>query len=262
MLFDSFTVVAQLVNFLVLVWLLKRYLYRPILDAIEARQKHIDATIRAAEEQQAAAQAERRTYEEQNDAITEQHDTLIRQAMQQADDEKLRLLADARKQADTLRNAFEKRRVEEDAAAKRELITRTQAEVLEIVRRVLRDLADTNLEETIIAVVSRRLGELDAGQQSKLVHSVHTGGGSISVKTGFQPSTASRETLTAAIRKLVGPAVTPQFDSDQSLVCGVEVDLDGRRIAWNVSDYLCQFQEALDHAASTSVSSNQPARSA
>ena len=41
MLIDWFTVVAQVVNFLILVWLLKRFLYKPILDAIDAREKRI-----------------------------------------------------------------------------------------------------------------------------------------------------------------------------------------------------------------------------
>jgi F-type H+-transporting ATPase subunit b len=37
MLIDWFTVGAQVLNFLILVWLLKRFLYGPILDAIDAR---------------------------------------------------------------------------------------------------------------------------------------------------------------------------------------------------------------------------------
>ena len=38
MLIDWFTVGAQALNFIILVWLLKRFLYKPILDAIDARR--------------------------------------------------------------------------------------------------------------------------------------------------------------------------------------------------------------------------------
>jgi len=38
MLIDWFTVVAQVINFLILVWLMKRFLYKPILNAIAARE--------------------------------------------------------------------------------------------------------------------------------------------------------------------------------------------------------------------------------
>ena len=46
MLIDWFTVSAQAVNFLILVWLMKRYLYQPILVAIDAREKRIAADER------------------------------------------------------------------------------------------------------------------------------------------------------------------------------------------------------------------------
>ena len=41
MLIDWFTVAAQALNFLILVWLMKRFLYKPILNAIDAREKLI-----------------------------------------------------------------------------------------------------------------------------------------------------------------------------------------------------------------------------
>ena len=43
MLIDGFTVGAQVLNFLILVWLMKRFLYQPILDAIDAREQRIAA---------------------------------------------------------------------------------------------------------------------------------------------------------------------------------------------------------------------------
>ena len=35
---NRFTVFAQAINFLILVWLLKRFLYKPILHAIDERE--------------------------------------------------------------------------------------------------------------------------------------------------------------------------------------------------------------------------------
>ena len=43
MLIDWFTVGAQVLNFVVLVWLLKRFLYKPVLNAIDAREKRVAA---------------------------------------------------------------------------------------------------------------------------------------------------------------------------------------------------------------------------
>ena len=45
---DWITVIAQIVNFLVLIWLLKKFLYRPILDGIDAREAEITERMLAA----------------------------------------------------------------------------------------------------------------------------------------------------------------------------------------------------------------------
>jgi F-type H+-transporting ATPase subunit b len=45
MLIDWFTVAAQALNFFVLVWLMKRFLYKPILNAIAEREKKIASEL-------------------------------------------------------------------------------------------------------------------------------------------------------------------------------------------------------------------------
>ena len=55
MLIDWFTVAAQAVNFLILVWLLKRFLYKPILGAMDAREQRIASRLRQAETEKAEA---------------------------------------------------------------------------------------------------------------------------------------------------------------------------------------------------------------
>ena len=63
MLIDWFTVVAEVVNFLILMWLLQHFLYQPVLDAIDAREQRIANQMQAAEQAQANAAAERNEYE-------------------------------------------------------------------------------------------------------------------------------------------------------------------------------------------------------
>ena len=45
MLMDWFTIGAQALNFLILVWLMRRFLYKPILHAIDAREQRIAKEI-------------------------------------------------------------------------------------------------------------------------------------------------------------------------------------------------------------------------
>ena len=63
MLIDWFTVSAQVVNFLILVWLMKRFLYKPILHAIDAREQRIAKKIADADAKRAEAEKEREQWQ-------------------------------------------------------------------------------------------------------------------------------------------------------------------------------------------------------
>src|ERR1035437_8882170 len=98
MLIDWFTVIAQVINFLILVWLLKRFLYRPILDAIDAREKRI-----AKELAEANAKQERDEFRHKNEVFDQQRAALLSQATIAAKAERQRLLDEARQASDALR---------------------------------------------------------------------------------------------------------------------------------------------------------------
>ena len=102
MLIDWFTVVAQVVNFLILVWLLKRFLYRPILDAIDAREKRIATELADADAKKAEAQKERDEFQHKNEEFDQQRAALLSKATDEAKAERQRLLDEARQAADAL----------------------------------------------------------------------------------------------------------------------------------------------------------------
>ena len=78
MLIDWFTVVAQAINFLLLVWLLKRFLYKPILQAIDDREKRIATQLQEAGATKEDAEKERRDFQKKNAEFDQQRDALTR----------------------------------------------------------------------------------------------------------------------------------------------------------------------------------------
>src|SRR5580704_7535080 len=97
MLIDWFTVGAQALNFLILVWLMKRFLYRPILRAIDAREKLIAGELADAATKKAEAQKEHDEFQHKNEEFDQQRAALLSQATDEAKTERQRLLDDARK---------------------------------------------------------------------------------------------------------------------------------------------------------------------
>ena len=102
MLIDWFTVGAQALNFLILVWLMKRFLYKPILHAIDAREKRIAAELADADAKKAEAQKERDEFQHKNEEFDQQRAALLSKATDEAKAERQRLLDEARKAADVL----------------------------------------------------------------------------------------------------------------------------------------------------------------
>ena len=103
MLINWFTVFAQAINFLILVWLLKRFLYKPILHAIDEREKGIAAQLADAEAKKAEAQKERDDFQHKNEVFDKERAALLKKATDEANAERQRLLDEARKDADALR---------------------------------------------------------------------------------------------------------------------------------------------------------------
>src|ERR1700722_10010071 len=102
MLIDWFTVGAQALNFIILVWLLKRFLYKPILDAVDAREMRIAAELADANAKETEAQKQRDEVRHKNDEFDRQRAGLLSEARGEAKAERQRLVDEARRAADAL----------------------------------------------------------------------------------------------------------------------------------------------------------------
>ena len=100
---DWFTFTAQVINFLVLVGLLRHFLYGPVVRAMQAREQKVTQRLTDAETAKAEANQQRVELEKQSQLLQEQRDDLSTKAKTEADSERQRLIAEARKEADTRR---------------------------------------------------------------------------------------------------------------------------------------------------------------
>lgn len=89
-LIDWFTVIAQVINFLILVWLLKRFLYKPILNAIDAREKRVADELANADTKKAEAEKEKEEFKHKNEEFDQQRSALLNKAKEDAKAERQR----------------------------------------------------------------------------------------------------------------------------------------------------------------------------
>jgi len=246
MLIDWFTVVAQVINFLILVWLLKRFLYRPILNAIDAREQRIDAQLADADNKKLQAEKERDEFHRRNEEFDRQRDAYLSQMKDEAKAERQRLFDMARQESDELRNKLQRAIRNEQQGLHEALSRRAREEVFAIARQVLTDLAATTLEQRMTEIFIHRLQELDDGEHTVLKSAFETAGSPLLVRTAFSLSSQQQTAIETAINDILGGEKQLRFETAPDLVSGIELSADGKKIAWSIADYLATLAKNVD----------------
>lgn len=246
MLIDWFTVIAQVINFLILVWLLKRFLYKPILDAIDAREKRIAKEIADADAKKAEAQQERDEFQHKNEAFEQQRAALLNKATEEAKIERLRLLDEARQAADAL-SAKRQETLRNDAHHLNQAISRrAQQEVFAIARKALTELAGASLEERMGQVFIRRLRALDDTAKAGLAVALQSASDPARVRSAFDLPEEQRAAIQNALNETFSAEIHVRFETAPDLVSGIELTTKGQKVAWSIADYLLSLEKGVD----------------
>lgn len=244
--FDWFTVGAQALNFLILVWLMKRFLYKPIRDAIDARENRIAAKLADADAQKAEAKKERDEFQHKNEEFDQQRDTLLRKATEKARAERQRLLDEAREDAAALR-AKQQVTLRNDAKDLKQAITRrTQTEVFAIARQTLADLATTTLEERMGEVFTRQLREMDNTTKEVLSGALKSSSEPAVVRSAFELPAEQCATIQNALNETFASEVKIRFETAPEVISGIELTSNGQKIAWSIADYLTSLEKRVE----------------
>ncbi|MGB3798279.1 MAG: F0F1 ATP synthase subunit delta, partial [Lewinella sp.] len=233
-----FTVIAQAVNFLLLVWLLKKFLYRPILEAVDARENKIADELKEAAAEKATAQQEQEALKKRNEDFDLQKKGLLDTAVAEVAAEKATLIDSATTAAKALRAKLHKAGEAERSTRDKQVAEGAQRQVFALARRALTDIASVSLEEQATNTFISHLLAVPADQKDKLLSALTDDGSSIVVKSAFELAPAQRTKLTDAVNELLGAQATLQFRVVPEVISGIELSTDGFKVAWSFSEYL------------------------
>lgn len=235
---DWFTLVAQVVNFLVLVLLLRHFLYGRIIDAMDRREADIAARLEAAASERAEAAREAEQFRARSRELEEQRERILEQAATEAGAERSRLLEAARAEASRSQEKWLESLQRERAEVVGEFRARAAAGVLALAGQGLRQLADADLEAQVLKVFSRKIGELDTEQREAIIAGIRDGDGEVEVRTSFPLRPESEHEIAGVLRQHLGDATRVRFTVAPELVLGVELRARSHRVGWNVEAYL------------------------
>jgi F-type H+-transporting ATPase subunit b len=245
MLIDWFTVGAQALNFLVLVWLLKRFLYQPILNAIDVREKRVSAELSDADAKRAEAQKDRDELQKKNKAFDEERSGLLLKAADEAKAERERLFNEARKDSDNLRARQDTALRNDHLKLGADIARLTKEEVFGIARKALADLATVSLEERMGEVFTRRLRELDPHARSALGVALKTSPKPAILRSTFDLPPQQKAAIQNALNESFSAEIKVHFETAPDAICGIELTSNGQKVSWNIADYLASLDQKV-----------------
>jgi F-type H+-transporting ATPase subunit b len=242
MLIDWFTVAAQIVNFLVLVALLKHFLWGRLIRAIDEREKRVAGQLAEADAKHKSAELQTEQVRARIDQFEAQHDAMLLQAKQEADEKHKELIQQARERVRLLEGKWHQDLEREQAAFLDELRRRAAAEMLAIIRRALADLACADIQHCAVEVFLEKLRTLESATLRAL---------SKEELTVLTPSDLAEETqrkIREELEAQLGPGVRLKFERTQAFAWGIELRGNGRRVGWNSDTYIESLEQSLREA--------------
>jgi F-type H+-transporting ATPase subunit b len=245
MLIDWFTVGAQALNFLILVWLLERFLYKPILNAIDVREKRIAAELADADAKKAEAQKDRDDLQKKNSAFDGQRDDLLSKAVDEAKAKKEELLAQAQKDSDNVRNQQAAAIKSEQLKLSHDITRLASDEVFGIARKALSDLTTVSLEERLAEVFTRRLRALSGKTKETLAVALETSSEPAVLTSSFNLPDNQKGAIQNALNETFSAEIRVRFQTVSQDVCGIALMANGQEVGWSIDQYLTALNQKV-----------------
>lgn len=241
---DLSTFLLEIVNFLILVWLLKRFFYKPVLAVIARRREEIQKQIAAAESIRGESESLKADYENRLARWEEEKEAARRELHGELEAERQRLheeLAGSLEQERERERVLAQRRLQNEA---REAERRAVEQATAFLARLLQRLAGPELEARLLQVVVEDLGDFSDEQKAAL-QTAHAGAGTPLLVTSVWPlPDAGRKALEQALADILGEPPRCEYRQDAALIAGLSLYVGPWLLQANLQEELKYFAQA------------------
>ncbi len=242
---DWITVAAQIINFLVLVWLLQRFLYGPIIRAMDERDARISGQLNDAEQKVEQAEAEAGRYQEMQETWEKQREERLAQVRKESESLRQRLQSESREAVAGLRSEWLQSLAVEKADFLDDIQERAAEAFGTMARRAFGDLAGVKLEDQICRRFVKALSTLGEHDLKRLRSASARAGGKAVVRAAFDVTARRRGEIKAALLDKIDSELDVSFERTPNLICGVELRVGGQSVRWSLDSFLDEFENEL-----------------
>lgn len=242
---DWWTLVLQTINFLVLVWLLERFLFRPVRGVLRKRQETVDKTLADAEASREEARRVTQSLEADRKAIEDERAAMLTSAHDEIESERDKALTDARKEADRViasaRDLVKHERVDAIAALRAE----TVGLAAEMARSILVQMRTTISPHEWLRQIETTLKALPDDERNQITDELNADDAHLKVLTATPLTVEDQAEWRARLIDLLGVHASIEFNPDPALLGGAELHFPHAVVGLNWASQLKQAQEVL-----------------
>ena len=242
---DWWTLGLQAINFLVLVWLLWRFLYRPIERVVEKRKQLTERAFAEADDRKAEAEAARRAYEGDRAKLAEERQALLKKAHEELEAERSKVLDAAKRQADAQLDAASQSIATERKAALKQLRGQVAGMAAEMAAKLLREAGTGASADVFLERLEQRLADMPARERERLNGDVAASEAGMTVVTAAALTPARQQHWTERLNRRLGQDGKISFAADPQILGGAELRFPHAVLKFSWADQLKTAEEKL-----------------
>lgn len=235
------TFVLEIINFLVLVFILQRFLYKPVIAVLEARQKRVQEALAQAESSQRHAEMLKDQYESRLQKWEKERESLRQELRDEIETERHRQLAQLREELAKEREKDGVLALREAEQSARRLETRAIQQGARFAAKLLQEVADAHLEARLVDLAVKEMASMSEEQREtvRAAHAKQDGNVRVITTNPLEPD--RRAALKGALESILGAGASCEFDQEPSLLAGVRLVVGPWILDVNLENELAGF---------------------
>lgn len=248
---DWFTIAAQIVNFLILVGLLAKFFYKPVLKAMDEREKRVTSRLEKAKKQEEEAKQARKDYEEKSKQLDDDKEKILKKAHEEAEDERKKQFKDIKEDVEAKRKEWLKALQNDQLQMQQSIRENAQKALFSCMERTLSELADTTLDERVAERFIAYIKNMPGEKRNEIISSLN--GGKLTIASAYALNKDMQSRLEEILGSLTPESATIDFVIKPELISGIELTVDGARLGWSIEEHLRSMYEELDYLVKEEV---------
>jgi F-type H+-transporting ATPase subunit b len=237
-----FEIIAQMINFFILLFLLQKLFYKPVIKAMNDRQQRLMDNQKKSEEKMKKAAELIETYNQNLAELEKEKDRQLEMAKQQAQEKKEALIAAYREEAEQKRSDYLKEVDEEQERFIHDLGAALGNNAVKIAEHILGSFSEEKLSEKVFDSFIKKVEDID---EDTLKEDIESKDERIILISSEELSDEQKEILEKVLTKKLDTFKEISYEVEEELIQGYELKLETLTVHTNVRKYLEEAEKNI-----------------